>query len=248
MLLHLVDGTGEHAGEAYKTVRAELEAYGQGLEDKHEIVALTKTDALTPEVDQAAGRAIEARQQEDAAAAVGAFRQGRDRGQARAARNHRQLRRHHGGSPPRRGPGLAALAHTSARHGRVVGLVLDDRAPDMLPSTHFMCHAKPLPSPTSAVSWSRSARRSWSMPRPAGRRGVARFARGRYRPPAQGQARHHRRLLRSDRARPLGAASCRKARSSSRTARPPPPSDRSHSPAPGPRCWASTASPRARCW
>jgi len=50
VLLHLVDGTGEHAGETYKTVRAELEAYGQGLEDKHEIVALTKTDALTPEV------------------------------------------------------------------------------------------------------------------------------------------------------------------------------------------------------
>ena len=50
VLLHLVDGTGEHAGEVYKTVRAELEAYGQGLEDKHEIVALTKTDALTPEV------------------------------------------------------------------------------------------------------------------------------------------------------------------------------------------------------
>src|SRR6187397_1997711 len=50
VLLHLVDGTGEHAGNDYKTVRAELEAYGQGLEDKHEIVALTKTDALTPEV------------------------------------------------------------------------------------------------------------------------------------------------------------------------------------------------------
>jgi GTPase len=49
VLLHLVDGTGEHAGEAYKTVRAELEAYGQGLADKPEIVALTKSDALTPE-------------------------------------------------------------------------------------------------------------------------------------------------------------------------------------------------------
>ena len=32
VLLHLVDGTGEDAGEAYKTVRAELEAYGQGLD------------------------------------------------------------------------------------------------------------------------------------------------------------------------------------------------------------------------
>src|SRR6195256_2422872 len=57
VLLHLIDGTGEHAGEAYKIVRAELEAYGQGLEDKYEIVALTKIDALTPEViKQQAGR------------------------------------------------------------------------------------------------------------------------------------------------------------------------------------------------
>jgi GTP-binding protein len=49
VVLHLVDGTGEHAGNDYKTVRAELEAYGAGLEDKHEIVALTKIDAMTPE-------------------------------------------------------------------------------------------------------------------------------------------------------------------------------------------------------
>jgi GTPase len=49
VLLHLVDGTGEHAGEAYKTVRAELDAYGHGLADKPEIVALNKADALTPE-------------------------------------------------------------------------------------------------------------------------------------------------------------------------------------------------------
>jgi GTP-binding protein len=50
VVLHLVDGTGEHAGKDYKTVRAELEAYGEGLAEKHEIVALTKIDALTPEV------------------------------------------------------------------------------------------------------------------------------------------------------------------------------------------------------
>jgi len=49
VLLHLVDGTGEHAGEAYKTVRAELAAYGHELADKAEIVALNKADALTPE-------------------------------------------------------------------------------------------------------------------------------------------------------------------------------------------------------
>jgi len=49
VLLHLVDGTCEHAGKAYKTVRAELDAYGHGLAEKPEIVALSKADALTPE-------------------------------------------------------------------------------------------------------------------------------------------------------------------------------------------------------
>jgi GTPase len=46
VLLHLVDGTGGDAGAAYKTVRAELAAYGHDLTDKPEIVALTKADAL----------------------------------------------------------------------------------------------------------------------------------------------------------------------------------------------------------
>src|SRR6185312_13905914 len=48
VLLHLVDGTQEHAGEAYKTIRAELAAYGNGLAEKPEIVALSKIDAMTP--------------------------------------------------------------------------------------------------------------------------------------------------------------------------------------------------------
>ena len=57
VLLHLVDGTCEHAGETYKTVRAELESYGQGLADKTEIVALSKIDALSPEeIKQQAAR------------------------------------------------------------------------------------------------------------------------------------------------------------------------------------------------
>jgi len=49
VLLHLVDGTSEHAGRAYKTVRGELEAYGNDLTDKPEIVALSKADALDPD-------------------------------------------------------------------------------------------------------------------------------------------------------------------------------------------------------
>src|SRR3954453_11022174 len=48
-LLHLVDGTVEHAGRAYKLVRRELEAYGHGLADKPEIIALSKADALDPD-------------------------------------------------------------------------------------------------------------------------------------------------------------------------------------------------------
>jgi GTP-binding protein len=49
VLLHLVDGTGEHAGRAYDIVRGELEAYGEGLAGKPEIVALNKADALAPD-------------------------------------------------------------------------------------------------------------------------------------------------------------------------------------------------------
>lgn len=45
-LLHLVDGTAEDVAEAYRTVRRELEAYGGGLADKPEIVALNKIDSL----------------------------------------------------------------------------------------------------------------------------------------------------------------------------------------------------------
>ncbi len=49
VLLHLVEATGEHAGRAYKTVRHELDAYGAGLAEKPEIVALSKIDAVDAE-------------------------------------------------------------------------------------------------------------------------------------------------------------------------------------------------------
>ena len=49
VLLHLIDGTCEDAGAAYKTVRHELECYGADLADKTEIVALNKADAIDPE-------------------------------------------------------------------------------------------------------------------------------------------------------------------------------------------------------
>ena len=53
VLLHLVDGTAEDAGAAYKIVRDELEAYAQGLTEKPEIVALSKADAMTKDTIKA---------------------------------------------------------------------------------------------------------------------------------------------------------------------------------------------------
>src|SRR6186997_2163804 len=49
VLLHLVDGTSEDPGEAYKVIRRELEAYEGHLAEKIEIVALNKIDAVTPD-------------------------------------------------------------------------------------------------------------------------------------------------------------------------------------------------------
>jgi len=46
VLLHLVDGTSEDPIASYKTVRSELAAYGNGLDNKPEVVALTKADAV----------------------------------------------------------------------------------------------------------------------------------------------------------------------------------------------------------
>ncbi|MER9965793.1 GTPase ObgE [Mesorhizobium sp. M0060] len=65
VLLHLVSAQEENPADAYKTVRAELEAYGNGLTDKVEIVALSQVDILDADarkkkaasLKRAAGRA-----------------------------------------------------------------------------------------------------------------------------------------------------------------------------------------------
>ena len=49
-LLHLIDGTLEDVVGAYKTIRHELDLYGQGLAEKPEVLALNKCDALTEEM------------------------------------------------------------------------------------------------------------------------------------------------------------------------------------------------------
>jgi GTP-binding protein len=50
VLLHLVDATLDDPAEAYEIIRGELEAYGAGLSEKPEIVALSKIDAV-PEAE-----------------------------------------------------------------------------------------------------------------------------------------------------------------------------------------------------
>jgi GTPase len=50
VLLHLVDVTEPDVVAAYRTIRGELKAYGGGLGRKREIVALSKCDAVPPEV------------------------------------------------------------------------------------------------------------------------------------------------------------------------------------------------------
>jgi len=59
VLLHLVDGTEEDAAETYRVVRHELAAYGGGLAEKPEVVALNKCDALDPEAIKAKLAALE---------------------------------------------------------------------------------------------------------------------------------------------------------------------------------------------
>ena len=58
VLLHLVDGTAADVAGDYRTVRAELEAYGAGLAEKHEIVALNKCDALEDDAIEARRKAL----------------------------------------------------------------------------------------------------------------------------------------------------------------------------------------------
>ncbi|HYC14364.1 MAG TPA: GTPase ObgE [Stellaceae bacterium] len=49
VILHLIDGTEPDVVAAYRTIRAELAAYGHGLAEKPEIVGLNKSDAIPKE-------------------------------------------------------------------------------------------------------------------------------------------------------------------------------------------------------
>lgn len=52
ILVHLVSFENEDMIEAYKTIRAELEKYGNNLSEKEEIILLTKTDTVSEDTVQ----------------------------------------------------------------------------------------------------------------------------------------------------------------------------------------------------
>ena len=59
-LIHLVDGTQDDVAGAWRIIRTELDAYGEGLAEKNEILALNKIDALTPEMREQKAAELEA--------------------------------------------------------------------------------------------------------------------------------------------------------------------------------------------
>jgi len=59
VLLHLVDAGDPSPSAAFRTVDAELDAYGAGLAEKPRLVALSKIDTVTPQVAGTRRRALE---------------------------------------------------------------------------------------------------------------------------------------------------------------------------------------------
>jgi GTP-binding protein len=55
----MIDGTEPDVVKAWRTVRDELDAYGEGLSEKTEFVTLNKIDALDPETRDERAAALE---------------------------------------------------------------------------------------------------------------------------------------------------------------------------------------------
>lgn len=49
LLLHLIDGTADEPTQDYQTIQTELTAYGKGLGERPQIIAINKSDAVSPE-------------------------------------------------------------------------------------------------------------------------------------------------------------------------------------------------------
>lgn len=78
VLLHMVDASQPGPVDQWRTVREELGAYGGGLADKPEILALSKCDLVTPQALAAKKRALEAASGQEVHTISTATRQGLD--------------------------------------------------------------------------------------------------------------------------------------------------------------------------
>ena len=78
VLLHLVDASAAAPVKAWRTVRDEVDAYGGGLVDKPEILALSKADLVSPSGLAAKKRALEAASGQKVFVFSAATRQGLD--------------------------------------------------------------------------------------------------------------------------------------------------------------------------
>jgi GTP-binding protein len=58
VLIHLIDATGEDPAGVWSVIRGELAAYGEGLEEKAELIALNKVDALDAAARARAAEAV----------------------------------------------------------------------------------------------------------------------------------------------------------------------------------------------
>ncbi len=91
VILHLIDGTESEIVKAYKTIRDELEAYGHGLADKTEILALNKIDAIEQiRAEPQEGRAGKGQRQSRCISISGVSGEGVQRGVARARARDRR--------------------------------------------------------------------------------------------------------------------------------------------------------------
>lgn len=79
ILIHLIDATGDDPVAAWHTVCDELEAYGAGLENKPQIVALNKGDLLDEELMADISEQLEAAGAQEVIAISGATGQGVDK-------------------------------------------------------------------------------------------------------------------------------------------------------------------------
>ncbi|MEZ5694142.1 MAG: GTPase ObgE [Altererythrobacter sp.] len=76
VLIHLVDISGEDPAEAMQTVNAELEAYGAGLSDKPQLIALNKLDLADAELAEGFAEELKAAGADRVFAVSGATGQG----------------------------------------------------------------------------------------------------------------------------------------------------------------------------